>query len=204
MREEPVSHQTGICRGALHRVKRDGRRRHQGYLRPRDHHVFGFLRWRIKVSVRGQVLVDLVTAAETKGVAASEERRGSAVCVPELRVRPFIGGLSPKVHGITVLKPIFPCTNDAGHLAPRFCHGDGLWVVPMEREGTRHRERQVEGGRPALSTYRKQLCVTMCFVVFVLFRRIQNSSTASLAILAPHASGAPGGKVAILAHVMYQ
>ena len=87
----------------------------------------------VHVPVRGQVLVDFVTVPEAKGVAASEERRGSAVCVPELRYRPFIGGLSPKVHGVTVLKPIFPCTNDAGHLAPRLCHGDCFWVVPMER-----------------------------------------------------------------------
>ena len=100
----------------------------------------------VHVRVRGQVLVDFVTVPEAKGVAASEERRGSAVCVLELRDSPFIGGVPPKVHGKTVLKPIFPCTNDAGHLAPRLCHGDGLWVVPMEREGTRHRERQVEGG----------------------------------------------------------
>eukprot|EP00959_Pyramimonas_sp_CCMP1952_P215323 4505287-Pyramimonas_sp.AAC.1 len=35
----------------------------------------------------------IFTVPEAKGVAASQERRGSAVCVLELRDSPFIGGL---------------------------------------------------------------------------------------------------------------
>ena len=66
--------------------------------------------------------------------------------MPKLRVGPFVGGFPPQIHRIAVLQPIFPSTNGAGHLAPRLRSIDGFWVVPMEREGTRHRKRQVEGG----------------------------------------------------------
>ena len=68
------------------------------------------------------------------------------LCVTRKGITSCLAHANCKVTQKTIIKPILPCADDASHLAPRPRRRDGFRVVPMEGEGTRHRERQMEGG----------------------------------------------------------